>query len=147
MERGLAWPLFLMFFAGLWISVSLLLSWIGGWAALARSYPLATEFDGRRWRFRSVVVRHANPLRYTGYGSCVTLGANVRGLYLAVFPLFRIGHPPLFIPWADVRIAKHAGLFFSYLDFRFLRAEGVRLRLSWRLGVEVATAGRLAVPT
>jgi hypothetical protein len=142
-----SWLLFPVFFLALWAGVHTLISWLGGWAALARSYLLTTEFDGRRWRFRSVVVCHAaNPLRHASYASCVTLGSNVRGLYRAVFPLFRIGHPPLFIPWADVRISKHEGMLFSYLEFRFVRVEDVRLRLRPGLGGEVAAAGGLAAP-
>ena len=31
------------------------------------------------------------------------LGANREGLYLAPYFLFRLGSPPLFIPWHEVR--------------------------------------------
>ena len=141
------WFAFALFFPALWIGIGVFLSRFGGWAALARSYRLTGEFcGGRRWRFRSVVVRQANPLRYASYGTGVTLGANVRGLCLAAFPLFRIGHPPLFIPWTDLRITKHEGILYSYLEFRFVRVEGVWLRVPRRLGQEVAAAGGLAIP-
>jgi len=104
----------------LWVGVGVLLSWFGGWAALARSYRLTGEFSGRRWRF---------------------------GLCLTAFPLFRIGHPPLFMPWTDARITRHDGMPYSYLEFRFLRVDGVWLRVPTSLGREVAAAGGLAVPT
>jgi hypothetical protein len=135
-----------VFFVSLWLGIVALLSWFGGWAALARSYRLTGEFDGRRWRFRSAMVRHATPMRYARYRSSVTLGANARGLYLAVLPLFRIGHPALFIPWSDVQVSRFDTAFFSYLDFRFRRVEAVYLRLSRSLAQEVAAVGGLTVP-
>jgi hypothetical protein len=46
------------------------------------------------------------------YGSCLTLQATRDGLYLAVFPLFRIAHPPLFIPWAELHNIKEKRSFF-----------------------------------
>jgi hypothetical protein len=140
------WLLPLLFVA-LWIGITAFLSWWGGWATLARAYPMTTECEGPRWRFRTVLVRHANPLRGAIYRSSVTLRVNARGLCLAVGPLFRVGHPPLFIPWADVRIETREQMFGSYLEFRLRRAEGVWLRLARSLGAEVAAAGGLAVPT
>jgi hypothetical protein len=35
---------------------------------------------------------------YVHFGNCLTTGADQSGLYLTVFPIFRIGHPPLLIP-------------------------------------------------
>jgi hypothetical protein len=96
--------------------------------------------------FRSAAVRHAAPWRHARYRSCMTLGANARGLYLAVLPLFRIGHPPLFIPWTDVSVARHDSMLLSCLEFRFRRMETVYLSLNWSLGQEVGAAGGLAVP-
>jgi hypothetical protein len=34
------------------------------------------------------------------YNNCLTIGVTDEGLYLAVFPLFRPGHPPLLIDWS-----------------------------------------------
>jgi hypothetical protein len=36
------------------------------------------------------------------YGLCLTVVVGSAGLYLKVVPLFRLGHPPLLIPWADI---------------------------------------------
>jgi hypothetical protein len=140
-----AWLPFLPLFLSLRIGIVASLSWFG-WAALARAYRLAGEFDGRCWRFGSAVVRYAAPWRHARYRCGMTLGANARGLDLAVLPLFRIGHPPLFIPWTDVSVARHDSMLLSCLEFRFRRVETVSLRLNWSLGQEVAAAGGLAVP-
>jgi hypothetical protein len=141
-----AWLPFLPLFLSLWIGIVASLSWFGGWAALARAYRLTGEFDRQCWRFRSALVRYAAPWRHARYRSGMTLGANARGLYLAVLPLFRIGHPPLFIPWTDVHVARHDSMLLLCLEFRFRRVETVSLRLNRSFGQEVAAAGGLAVP-
>ena len=46
----------------------------------------------------------------TGYGNCLTVGANSYGLYLRILFLFRFMHPPLFIPWSEVSIKTRRNL-------------------------------------
>ena len=112
------------------LNVSGLLS---GWWALAREYRHRGHFDGTRRRFRSV------RLGWSNYGGAVTVGTNAEGLYLALFPLLRPGHPPLFVPWADVTAEAVKGWFWTtYLELHFARARGVRLRLPPKLGREIA---------
>jgi hypothetical protein len=91
-----AWLAVALLFPVLWIGIGAFLAWVGGWTVLARAYRLAGEFDGRRWRFRSVLVCHRGLARCATYRSSVTLGANARGLSLAV-PFFG-GHSPVFVP-------------------------------------------------
>jgi hypothetical protein len=51
---------------------------------------------------------------FGSYGNCVNFGADETGLYMAVFRPFRLGHPPLFIPWSEVRVATQSqGLIFK----------------------------------
>jgi hypothetical protein len=88
----------LAFFITMWCGISVVIARTGGWADLAVRYRLEGPFRGRKWHFRS-----AGFGQWTSYGGVLTVGANSRGLYLAVMPLFRVGHPPLFIPWEDVR--------------------------------------------
>jgi hypothetical protein len=40
-------------------------------------------------------------LGMVNYGSCLTIHVSEAGMFLAVFPLFRPGHPRLFIPWSE----------------------------------------------
>ena len=77
------------------------------------------------------------------YGNILTVGANARGLYLAVFLLFRMAHPPLFIPWTDISVRLHKGRLTTYVELGFRRAPGVPFRVSERLGrLIAASAGR-----
>ena len=38
----------------------------------------------------------------THYNNVLTVGADSEGLFLVPFFLFRVGHPPLFVPWAEI---------------------------------------------
>jgi hypothetical protein len=96
--------LFVLAFVGLWIGVGLLVAYLGGWATLAKVYRHSDEFRGERRRFQSARMRWG-----INYGSCLTVGATPRGLYLAALFIFRIGHPPLFMPWTDISIGEQRG--------------------------------------
>jgi hypothetical protein len=110
--------IFLVAFPLMWIGISFLISRIGGWSSLAKHYRddqvrdlthLAEEVTW--YRMRSVSMGISN------YSSCVTLGASKTGLRLSVMFLFRVGHPPLFIPWSEFHSVRKKGiLFFSMLD-------------------------------
>jgi len=125
-----------IFFVVLWCLVCFLLALLGGWRRLAESYRLDGVFEGARWYMRSGRMRWG-----VNYNGCLTLGANGRGLYLAVMVLFRAAQPPLFIPWSDVGCLEQKGLLFKYVVFSFLRAPGVTLRLPRPLGVSLLQAG------
>jgi len=61
------------------------------------------------------------------YGNCLTVGANIDGLYLATSPLFRLAHPPLLIPWNEVSHSKRRILFFPMMRFELGRETAVPL--------------------
>jgi hypothetical protein len=125
-------------FAAIWIATGFIGARIGGWHALAEIYRAeAGAFLGDRWRMRSASLRMF--LRYNGI---VTFGANERGLYLAVFVLFRAGHPPLFIPWTEIEVSNERGIVFTYTTFRFRRVPDVTLRVAQGLGGKILEAAR-----
>ena len=133
--------LFFLIFVGGWILVSHLVARIGGWTVLSTFYRLSSPFDGERWRFQSGEMRWK-----VGYNSCLTLGVNASGVYLSVFFLFRLGHPPLFIPWADISVKEKKGLVFTYAEFRFRQAPTIPLRVRERLGRRMVTAAGIPWP-
>jgi len=69
-----------------------LLAHLGGWARLAQYYETQATFEGETWNFKSGRMGLVN------YSGCRTIGANDEGLYLAVFPVFRLGYPPYLSP-------------------------------------------------
>lgn len=120
--------LFPFAFVTIWCAVVFMLAVIGGWSRLAQYYQASSKFEGKTWGFRS------GRMGITNYSGCLTIGVNDYGLYLAVFPLFRVGHPPLFIPWYDITTSKSRKFFIAYLDFTFARMPSVTFSLPERLG-------------
>ncbi len=125
--------IFFLALLGLWGGISLLLAWIGGWASLAKVYRAADTFSGNRWWCQSARMQ-----RFVNYNNSLVIGANKRGLYLSIVFIFRMGHPPLFVPWDHVTIQEGTWFHVRYLEFRFRRNPAVPLRISRRLGEKMA---------
>ena len=120
--------LFPVFFVGMWLLVSFLLSAMGGWRVLALHYPAQSSFSGKRFRFRSAQLGG-----YVNYGGCLTLGASPHGLYVAVLPFFRLAHPPLLIPWSDITAREARSWLVAAIELKFAKAPEASVRLSRRL--------------
>lgn len=120
---------FVVYFIGLWCLVCYSLSWLGGWHALAHRYRCESDFSGERWRFRSGKMRWN-----LGYSSCLTFGANRDGLYLAVFFPFRVGQPPLFIPWSEITVRRERRSLMWRTRFTLGNERRIPLLISQRLG-------------
>jgi hypothetical protein len=108
-----------------WCAVCLMLAWAGGWSRLARSYRAAGKPAGRSFWMQSA------RFGWVDYNNCLTMRVSEAGLYLAVFPLFRLAHPPLLLPWSALHVLA------------------VRERWWWRdvtLAVGTPPQGRLRLP-
>jgi len=98
-------PVFLLLFAGLWALFCVIRSLAGGWYKLARLFRAQQVFEGSKWPFQGAVMPLGNRVGYVVGAYRVTVGANRAGLHIACF-LFRILHPPLFIPWEEISIGR-----------------------------------------
>ena len=87
---------FIIAFPIIWIVTVWLIS-LGGWAQLAQRYraplSLPPAASRHKWLGQYGFVNRAR------YGNALILTAHETGLLLETVPLFRINHPPLFIPW------------------------------------------------
>lgn len=92
---------FPLYFLSLWIFVTYVVSWIGGWHLLARHFRTDAEFTGTLYRWFHATMRFG-----VHYNGALKAGANAEGLYLAPLFLFRIGHPPLFILWREISVGS-----------------------------------------
>lgn len=119
-------------FAVWWCIVLSAVGALLGWGKLARHYRTTAPFHGTVRRFRSAKIGLSN------YSGVLSVGTNPDGLHLAVFPLFRPGHPPLFVPWSDITATPTAGWLASYLDLRFENAPRVTVRVPAALGRQLA---------
>jgi len=100
------------YFLILWLLVSAIISYVGGWTTLATQFRLKQPFAGPRWSWQSGQMRW-----FAGYHNCLTVGGSPEGLYLAIMPLFRFRHPPLLIPWAEITVTRRRLLFFHVVQF------------------------------
>ena len=120
-------------FAGVWLLVALILSRVGGWSRLAEYYRSEQPFFGSMYKFQSAQFPIAN------YNGCLNFGANDEGLYMVPMALFRMFHPPLFIPWSEVT-AKRVKMwrFFNFVELRFQRAPSSPVRIQSALADKLA---------
>lgn len=60
------------------------------------------------------------------------------GLYLAVWFLFRVGHPPLVIPWRDITMMQRKRFFMQQVVFRFAHCPSIPFIISKHLADKIA---------
>jgi hypothetical protein len=129
-------PVFPVFFVCLWCGIVLLISRLSGWANLANRFRLTLPFAAQKWGWQSARMRYA-----TNYSNCLTVGADPMGLYLDIFPLWRIGHSPLLIPWHEVSVRRRVKvLVFTYVELRLGREEQIPFRISATLASRIQAA-------
>jgi len=136
------WFIFPVYLLALWLLVSAVISFIGGWTTLAKRFRLRKPFVGQRWTGQSGQMRWI-----AGYGNCLTLGCSPDGLYLATMPLFRFRHPPLLVPWNEVSIAQRRILFFRFVRFSLGHELDIPLYLRWKLADKLRRAAGNRWPT
>ncbi|MEW6494329.1 MAG: hypothetical protein AB1589_17715 [Cyanobacteriota bacterium] len=87
---------FIIIYTLMVLSLFFVFSYISGWQRLAQHYrtsqPPPHDFlRGQSGRMGWVTFR-----------GVLNVGTGADGLYLSMFPLFRLFHPPLLIPWTAV---------------------------------------------
>ena len=106
--------LFPIFFAGLWIGITLLMSFIGGWDRVGKHYPAAGRPAGGR-ELRGVTGMFG----VASYRHVLTVISTGEGIYIENRTIFRPGHPPLFIPFSAILQPRRQTLFFwEYLALK-----------------------------
>ena len=115
---------FIAYFCAIWLVVCIVVSFMSGWWSLSRRYrterTLATTINWASGSFRHIV----------GYQRVLRMTSNAEGLYLSVTKLFRLGHPPLFIPWSEIGVQPERGfLFLRWRTLLFDRTKRIPLTL------------------
>jgi hypothetical protein len=99
--------IFPIFFTALWVGITLIMSFVGGWGRVGKQYA-ATEAPpaGR-------VLKHVTGMfGVARYKHVLTVITTDTGLYIENRKVFRPGHPPLFIPFTAIFNARKQTLFF-----------------------------------
>ena len=120
----------------LWCGVCFVIAQITGWATLARRFRATSPPPPQTWN------RQTTRMRWSArYGRCLTVGADPAGLYLAPFFLYRVGHPPLLLPWPEVSVRRRwKVLFLRYVELQLGREEQIPLRISGALADRIQAA-------
>ena len=97
---------------GFWAAVCGLLGWVSGWSRLGKSYRCAAE--PKAWRY----TWQSGSVGLVSYRNCLHIGVSEDGLFLSVPWVFRVGHPALFIPWAQIHnVQNHQLLWVRRVHF------------------------------
>ncbi len=97
---------FFVIFPLFWCFVVWLISHVGGWQRLAKRYK-AGEYRVVTGDLHKGVQGMVGIANYKG---TLTLHFNAEGFFMEVMPLFKIGHPRLFIPWSEISARKDSNL-------------------------------------
>ncbi len=137
---------FIAFFApALFVCFWFLIVWIigktGGWNKLAAQYEFKGKFPGR-------LFSAGGQVGVANYGGILRLGADKEGFYLGVIFMFRIAHPPLYIPWQDVRAEEQKAFFMTNARLSFAKVPDMTLRIpkSAALKLKELSGTRNALP-
>jgi hypothetical protein len=135
-------PFFAFFFVTQGALGFYILARMSGWNRLSKRFRYRGTFYGETWPFRSARM---GPL--IRFGCALTMGADESGVYMAVFPLFRICHPPLLVPWSEVSIISgERGLIVKKRLLFLGRQEAVALNISSSLAENLKEAAGKAWP-
>jgi len=100
---------FPVFFIAMWVLAVFIISKMG-WSKLAGAYRTdADTFTGTDLGSISAKINSIN------YNNCLVLKYNDQGIFLKTIFLFRLFHPPILIPWNDIReVEDKKILFFNF---------------------------------
>ena len=126
---ALIFPIYFLF---LWLLVGAVVSFIGGWFSLAKVYRTQVAFHGAKWRMQSGRMRWL-----ANYNNVLTLGVSQQGLYLASMFLFRFMHPPLLVPWSEIKVRRSKGWVFEYVTFTIGHDLAIPLRVRAKLAAKL----------
>lgn len=134
-------PYLLILFFALWVAwmgfIFFLNSILSGWHALSKRFRTQSKFLGKSKTagpFFNVCLRN-----WTDYSSIIKISADEKALYLSPRLSCRIGHPPLCIPWKEIKIGKTKFLWQRYVVLTLGEQERIPMRISER------TAGKLGI--
>ena len=133
---------FPIFFVTLWCVVTFAISLASGWFALSRRFTKQSDPYGETRSagpfFNSVYTRF-----WTRYSGIVRMVAAKDALYLSVLFPFRIGHPPLCIPWKEIEIGRTKYFFRRYVVLTLGEQERIPFRVSERMARKLGILERL----
>jgi len=124
--------IFPVYFLCLWLLIGATISFVGGWFSLAKLYRTRVPFDGAKWGMQSGQMRWL-----TNYNNVLTIGVSPQGLYLASMFLLRFLHPPLLIPWSEIKVRRKKGWLFETVIFTLGHELAIPFRIRGKLAAKL----------
>jgi len=122
---------FAFYFLGMWFGIGGLLAFIGGWFGLSKIYRDNDPSQTLQYIAKTINVGGVS------YGRCINASVTTSGIYLRIFFIFRFLHPPLFIPWLEIKsVASKKWFFFSSYYVR-TRQSGTTICFYGKLGESI----------
>jgi hypothetical protein len=116
-------------------------SLLSGWHLLASRFCAQSEpYDQTLSAgpyFYTVYMRF-----WTHYSNIITLIAVEDALYLSVMFSFRVGHPPLRIPWNEIEFSQTRRFWWRYAVLTLGEEEKIPMRISMRLARKLGILDR-----
>ena len=132
-ELGPQW--FLPLFAVAWGVIMALLSFKGGWHALAKLYPAQSRTSGESFWFTSMALGVGRaPVTYS---NVLFIDLSPEGIGISILLPFRIFHPRLLISWMAVDDCKSEKFWFMTNTAVYLSEPKTRLLFGRRVGERV----------
>jgi hypothetical protein len=129
-------------FAIFWCFICFVTSFMSGWLTLSRRFRKQSEPYGATMSvgplFYTVYTRY-----WAHYSSIIRMTAAEDGLYLSVLFLYRVAHPPLCIPWNEVKISKKKFVWRWYVVLTLGEQERIPLRITQRMARKLGILDRL----
>jgi len=127
-----------------WCLTSYLIGLMTGWLALARRFRAQSEPYGDAKSagpfFYTIYMRY-----WTHYSSVIRLTAATDVLYASVLFPFRIGHPPLRIPWNEIRFSQGRRFMSTYVELTLGSEEQIPMRIPVRMARNLGILDRCPV--
>ncbi len=124
----------LALYALLWCGTMVMIGRLSGWIALGQRFRAENRFHGKCWYFQYAQFRWS-----MNYSGALTVGADATGLYISIWPMFRLGHPPLLIPWPAIKIEMKRSFWLGdYMEVQFPEVPRTVIRFHERLARRIA---------
>jgi len=95
----------LLLFSCLFFGLNWHIAHIGGWVSLTKTFRRHHSAKGKRFYLVSgsiIDTNNESSLRFL-YNGCLFVSVSDEGVFLSVWVIQRFMHPPLFIPWTQIR--------------------------------------------
>ena len=116
-------------------TIPYVLAKIGGWAKLAQYYSWTGEPVAKEWR-RWQSAR----FNLCQYNNALSIGTSERGLFFKMIYVFKMGHPPLYIPWQDISTSDTTRFFFPVTVFTVRKEPTVKVTLFGPIAKKILAA-------